>query len=352
MAGDWIKCRVDLPTDPAVIAMAAALDCDEFDVVGRLMAFWAWADRHVSENGHAPSVTGKWIDRAFRCDGFAQAMASVGWLVIDATGVTIPRWSRHNGTSAKDRALAADRKRKERNADKDLRASSAGLADADAHQDSPVRVGFSHADGATGVNETSRCERDTSVTREEKSINTPLPPAADAAGGVQAPVGPLQSPAASACSDAEVQAGSANGVDDEQVSGGAVASAAPAGQNAALVEQPGRTGAISLATYLAQCAEQGKQAIPPGCGALRYAADIGLPDELVALHWAEFRERHHEPAAKRYRDWPKAFGHSIRDNWYKFWRVEAGGSVVMAPQAMQARKRHEQRSAQQSGVPA
>ena len=35
VAGDWIPMRTDLAEDPAVIAIAAATDLDEFAVVGR-----------------------------------------------------------------------------------------------------------------------------------------------------------------------------------------------------------------------------------------------------------------------------------------------------------------------------
>ena len=136
MAGDWIKMRTTLADDPAVIAMAERLGEDEFTIVGRLHYFWSWADAQ-SRDGHAPGVTKRWIDRYCRCEGFADAMIAVGWLVVDDSGVTLPNFDRHNGSSAKDRALATIRKQKQR-------ASEAAL------------------DGA------SRSRRDMSVTREEK----------------------------------------------------------------------------------------------------------------------------------------------------------------------------------------
>jgi uncharacterized phage protein (TIGR02220 family) len=137
MAGDWIKMRIALADDPAVISIAARLSVDEFEVVGMLHHLWGWADTQ-SRDGHAPGVTNVWIDRYVRHVGFAEAMVSVGWLKVDESGVTFPNFERHNGESAKARALAAERKRNQR-----------GKVTAESGQ-------------------VSRNERDISVTREEK----------------------------------------------------------------------------------------------------------------------------------------------------------------------------------------
>lgn len=113
MAGDWIKMRVDLVEDPAVIAMAFALKIDEYGVVGRLHKLWSWADKHCS-SGHAKGVTFVWIDRYIGHTGFAQSVSDEGWLVQGESGIEFPKFDRHNGKSAKTRAEAADRKRVER----------------------------------------------------------------------------------------------------------------------------------------------------------------------------------------------------------------------------------------------
>lgn len=55
MAGDWIKMRISLAEDPAVIAMAAVLGESEFTIVGRLHHLWGWADVQ-SRDGHARGV--------------------------------------------------------------------------------------------------------------------------------------------------------------------------------------------------------------------------------------------------------------------------------------------------------
>jgi len=108
MAGDWIKMRIDLADDPAVIAIASELECEEDLVVGKLHRLWAWADRQTVD-GNAPSVSEKWIDRYLSVSGFAQAMQRHGWLDITGSGITFPRFDRHNGQTGKRRALTAKR---------------------------------------------------------------------------------------------------------------------------------------------------------------------------------------------------------------------------------------------------
>jgi hypothetical protein len=118
MAGDWIKMRVDLAEDPAVIAMADDLDIDEYAVVGRLHRLWSWVSAH-SADGKA-HVSAARVDKIAHCDGFASALEAVGWLKIgDDDGhpsITIPKFDLHNSKSAKRRASEADRKWKVRNA--------------------------------------------------------------------------------------------------------------------------------------------------------------------------------------------------------------------------------------------
>lgn len=115
MAGDWIKMRVNLDTDPSVIMMAAAFDTDELCIVGRLWKVWAWADQHTAD-GNAVRVTHSFLDRITNCPGFAKAMREAGWLEGRDGALTFPQFSRHNGQPAKARALGKDRVEKHRNA--------------------------------------------------------------------------------------------------------------------------------------------------------------------------------------------------------------------------------------------
>jgi hypothetical protein len=114
MAGDWIKLRHDLPEDPAVISIAAALGIEEDCVVGKLHRFWSWADRQTVD-GNATSVTVAWLDRYVGVAGFAQALVEVGWLTTTSEGLRVPKFEKHISESAKRRALGARRAAKCRN---------------------------------------------------------------------------------------------------------------------------------------------------------------------------------------------------------------------------------------------
>jgi hypothetical protein len=113
MAGDWIKMRCNLDTDPAVFQMAAALEMDELAVVGRLWKVWAWADQHIADC-NAVSVTTNVLDRITTTPGFAEAMRKVGWLEGREGALSFPHFDRHNGQTAKKRALTKNRVEKTR----------------------------------------------------------------------------------------------------------------------------------------------------------------------------------------------------------------------------------------------
>lgn len=146
MAGDWIKMRSDLSEDPAVIAIAGRLGIDTFSVVGRLHRVWSWADAQLRD-GYAYGVPMRWIDEYVHLDGFSNALLDVGWLgkienesfpesgnsgLLDETGnlldreeiekgfekiekgVFFPKFDRHNGETAKTRAVKTKNKQNER----------------------------------------------------------------------------------------------------------------------------------------------------------------------------------------------------------------------------------------------
>jgi hypothetical protein len=157
MSNDWIKMRTNLADDPAVIGIAALLKLERPSVVGRLHALWGWADQH-SEDGFLEYVTPEIVDEKAGKRGFAEAMASVHWIEIEHGGVRFPHFDRHNGASAKKRALATERQRDNRSRE-------------------PETNG--HAFEA----EVSRTPRDKSVTRERVRLDkkrgggvTPPPP--------------------------------------------------------------------------------------------------------------------------------------------------------------------------------
>lgn len=107
----WIKMRTDLLNDPAVYRMAGDLKIDRFSVVGRLSAFWGWADQHAVD-GVVDGATSEVVDDVVSLPGFTDALQRVKWLRIEADRVVIPNHDRHNGANAKERALKSERQAK------------------------------------------------------------------------------------------------------------------------------------------------------------------------------------------------------------------------------------------------
>lgn len=117
MAGDWIKMRRSLLTDPRVVRISSALDADRFRTIGGLFSAWCLFDEQTSDGrlaGYTPEV----FDEIVGIRGICRAMASVGWLEIGADFLQATAFSEHNGQSAKRRAQEAGRKMSARNADK------------------------------------------------------------------------------------------------------------------------------------------------------------------------------------------------------------------------------------------
>lgn len=133
MAGDWIKMRTSLATCPAVVRLASGpmsaflpdgcpLPVRVALVVGALHATWSLFDAHT-EDGILAGYTPEVLDGALGLQGWTEALAGVGWIVVTPDGLTLPDFGTHNGKSAKKRAQDAERKRA-------ARALSAGGADA------------------------------------------------------------------------------------------------------------------------------------------------------------------------------------------------------------------------------
>jgi len=116
MAGDWIKIEFCLPRKPEVWHLVALLNLDTATVVGKLFQFWCWFNEHT-EDGNAPSVTVPLLDEHVGVTGFCNAMIEVGWLVQEDSMITLPNFDRHNGKTAKKRALTNQRVKRSRNAD-------------------------------------------------------------------------------------------------------------------------------------------------------------------------------------------------------------------------------------------
>lgn len=105
----WLKFDTTTPEKPEVLAITVAMGWDDPDLtVGKLLKVWRWFDQHT-HSGNAPGVTAALLDRTVGVTGIAQAMANVGWLLIEEGGLRLPNFDKHNGATAKTRATTAKR---------------------------------------------------------------------------------------------------------------------------------------------------------------------------------------------------------------------------------------------------
>jgi len=108
MAGDWLKVEASTWEKPEVWQMSQDLELDLDAVVGKLLRIWSWFDQQTI-TGNAPSVTVSFLDSRVGVTGFCDAMKAVGWMREKGGQVILPNFDRHNGQTAKDRALTAKR---------------------------------------------------------------------------------------------------------------------------------------------------------------------------------------------------------------------------------------------------
>jgi len=109
MAGDWIKMEANTPEKEEVLAITSRMGWDDADLtVGKLFRLWRWFDQQTID-GNAARVTAALLDRIVGVTGFCEAVRDVGWLNITDAGISLPKFDRHNGATAKSRALTAKR---------------------------------------------------------------------------------------------------------------------------------------------------------------------------------------------------------------------------------------------------
>lgn len=110
---EWIKLEHTTPDKPEIVQAAAILGIDPDAVLGKCIRLWIWADQQ-SISGDDLSVTFSFLDRLTGCPGFSNAITEAGWLDGESGHVSIPNFTRHNGKSAKQRALSRRRMEKHR----------------------------------------------------------------------------------------------------------------------------------------------------------------------------------------------------------------------------------------------
>ena len=102
----WIKIDTQLDKKPEVFKIASSLGIFRAEVVGHLVAVWAWFDQN-SEDGVIEGCC-TMIDALTR-PAFADAMQEVNWLSCENNTIRLPNFDKHNGSTAKKRAMGQQR---------------------------------------------------------------------------------------------------------------------------------------------------------------------------------------------------------------------------------------------------
>jgi DNA replication protein DnaT len=109
----WIKIDVNTPDKPEIRAAARLCDISIPEAFLAFFKLWAYFDQHTA-TGFIPALNLADLDDLSGVKGFGRAMQHVGWLDEDTRGIAVSNWDRHNGESAKKRALALQRVQKHR----------------------------------------------------------------------------------------------------------------------------------------------------------------------------------------------------------------------------------------------
>jgi len=112
----WIKVQTNLHEQREVKIVARELNIPPTHAMGLIVRFWAWADSNTTD-GCILGIRRSDVDDVVSHVGFTAAMVVAGWIESQPDvddGIIIPNYSRHNGQSAKDRALSAVRMAKKR----------------------------------------------------------------------------------------------------------------------------------------------------------------------------------------------------------------------------------------------
>lgn len=113
MAGEWLKLELSTPDKPELLKLSRITQLHKDAVLGKLIRIWAWFDRN-SVDGHVDGVVAADIDELALHDGFSIALKQVNWMDFSDTEqwVKLMNFDRHNGETAKTRALKTKRQEK------------------------------------------------------------------------------------------------------------------------------------------------------------------------------------------------------------------------------------------------
>lgn len=119
--GCWLKWEKGLERKQEILQIAARLLMPPAQAAGTLMVVMSWLDDNVSDYSddcHArvtlKSLNVSFVDVISGVTGFGEAMAEVGWLCHEDGVLVFVNAGRHNGNTAKKRALDSARQNNHR----------------------------------------------------------------------------------------------------------------------------------------------------------------------------------------------------------------------------------------------
>lgn len=106
-----------------------------------------------------------------------------------------------------------------------------------------------------------------------------------------------------------------------------------------------KSGGVTLAEYIADCQARGVMPVPEDAAVFGYADTVGLPVEMLLLHWHVFRERNLR-TERRCKGWLDRLLSSVEGNWFGLWALQPGGGCLLTTKGLQAQAWHSREAEQ------
>ena len=104
----WLKVEENTPAKPEIKKIATDCGVSNEVAFARWFRLWSYLDRTTAD-GFVPFLTAQGCDEEAGLPGIGKSLESVGWVEFSRQGALVVNWDRHNGKSAKERALTARR---------------------------------------------------------------------------------------------------------------------------------------------------------------------------------------------------------------------------------------------------
>lgn len=105
-----------------------------------------------------------------------------------------------------------------------------------------------------------------------------------------------------------------------------------------------KKNAICLQTFLDDCKAKNERPLKNYEPLWRYTLKVSLPDDFVALCWAEFCRRFKPTGSdslRKYKDWRRAFLKYVENNYFGLWAIDQSGQYFLTTKGKQAEKYQE-----------